>query len=98
MMANKVLTDTLSEPLNGATTATLDIDSGTGNLTIDGLTGGEQLLATGTLQYVEDQARPGTFVEAGVVKPTHGHWYIRTHADGRWTDNLLALPLRRRAA
>jgi hypothetical protein len=48
--------------------------------------------------YVEDQARPGTFVEAGVVKPTHGHWYIRTHADGRWTDNLLALPLRRRAA
>jgi hypothetical protein len=58
MMANKVLTDTLSEPLNGATTATLDIDSGTGNLTIDGLTGGEQLLATGTLQYVENQARP----------------------------------------
>jgi hypothetical protein len=48
-----VLTDTLSEPLNGATTATLDINSGTGNLTIDGLTGGERLLATGTLQYVE---------------------------------------------
>jgi predicted membrane protein len=53
IVANTVLTDTLSEPLHGATTATLDVNSGTGNLTIDRLTGGEPLLATGTLQYVE---------------------------------------------
>jgi hypothetical protein len=57
-VANKVLTDELSEPLNGATTAKVDIHSGTGNLTIDTLTGGEQVLASGTLQYVENQGQP----------------------------------------
>jgi hypothetical protein len=54
----KVLTDHLSEPLNGATAAKIDIDTGGGNLIIDRLTGGEQLLAVGTLQYVEGQALP----------------------------------------
>ena len=53
-----VLTDSLSEPLNGATTAKFDINVGDGNLTIDRLTGGEQLLAGGTLQYLENQGLP----------------------------------------
>ena len=57
-MATTVLTDTLSEPLNGATTATVDINSGTGNLTIDTRTGGEPVLASGTLQYAENQGLP----------------------------------------
>ena len=53
-----VLTDNLSEPLNSATTAKFDINVGDGNLTIDALTGGEQLLAGGTLQYFESQGLP----------------------------------------
>jgi len=57
-MAKKVLTHNLSEPLNGATTAKVNINTGDGNLTIDRLTGGEQVLATGTLQYLESQGLP----------------------------------------
>lgn len=57
-MANNVLTENLSEPLNGTTTAKVDINTGTGNLLVDRLTGGEQLLASGTLQYLEDQSPP----------------------------------------
>ena len=57
-MAKNVLTDNLSEPLNGATTAKIDINAGDGNLTIDRLTGGEQVLASGTLQYFENQGPP----------------------------------------
>jgi len=57
-MANKVLTHNLSEPLNGATTAKVEINTGDGNLTIDRLAGGEQVLATGTLQYLENQGLP----------------------------------------
>lgn len=63
-MANKVLTDNLSEPLNGATTARVDIDAGTGNLTIDRLTGSEQLLASGSLQYLEKQGPPATALDS----------------------------------
>ena len=57
-MAKNVLTDKLSEPLAGATTAKVDVDIADGNLTIDKLTGGEQVLASGTLQYVEKQGLP----------------------------------------
>jgi hypothetical protein len=57
-MATKVLTDNLSEPLNGATTAKVDINAGDGNLTIDQLTGGAQMLASGTLQYFENRGLP----------------------------------------
>ncbi len=52
------LTEDFSEPLNGATAAKVDIQVGDGNLTIDTLTGGEQLLAGGTLQYFESQGLP----------------------------------------
>ena len=57
-MAKNVLTYNLSEPLNGATTAKVDINARDGNLTIDRLTGGEQVLASGTLQYLENQGLP----------------------------------------
>jgi hypothetical protein len=57
-MAKNLLTNQLSEPLNGATTARIDIHAGDGNLTIDGLNGGEQVLASGTLQYFENRGRP----------------------------------------
>jgi hypothetical protein len=58
MMAKNVLTDNFSEPLNGATTAKVDINAGDGNLTIDLLAGGEPVLASGTLQYLENQGLP----------------------------------------
>jgi len=57
-MAKNVLIDNLSEPLNGVTTVKIDINAGDGNLSVDWLTGGEQLLASGTLQYFERQGRP----------------------------------------
>ncbi len=52
------LTEDFAEPLNGATAAKFDIDAGDGNLTVDTLTGGESLLAGGTLQYLESQGLP----------------------------------------
>ena len=49
-MAKKVLTHNLAEPLGGATTATIEIDAGTGNLAIDRLAGSEQVLVNGWCQ------------------------------------------------
>jgi hypothetical protein len=40
--------------------------------------------------YVEDSL--DNRVSVGVVVPQVGEKYLRTHADGKWTDNLLALP------
>jgi hypothetical protein len=40
--------------------------------------------------YVEDRMRDRA--DVGVVAPVHGQKYLRTYADGHWTDNLLALP------
>ena len=57
-MAKNVLIDNLSEPLNGVTAARVDINVSDGNLTIDRLTGGEQVLASGTLEYFEKQGLP----------------------------------------
>ena len=31
-------------------------------------------------------------VEVGVVEPDEGSKYLRTHADGKWNNNLLSLP------
>jgi hypothetical protein len=56
--ADDVLTHDLSEPLGGVTAAKFDFDTGSGNLTIDRLTGGEPLLAGGTLQYLENLGEP----------------------------------------
>jgi hypothetical protein len=54
----EVLTENLAEPLNGITAAQVEIDPGDGNLTIDWLTGGEPLLAGGTMQYLESIGVP----------------------------------------
>jgi len=53
-----VLTDQFSEPLNEATTARIDIHTDIGNLLIDRLSGGEQVLVSGTLQLLESQDPP----------------------------------------
>jgi len=42
--------------------------------------------------YVEDGA--GHRADVGVVAPAYGAKYLRTHADGKWTNNLLSLPRR----
>lgn len=59
----KILTYNLLEPLCGATTAKVDIDTATGNLTIDTLTVGEPVLASGTLEYIENQQMPTRSVD-----------------------------------
>ncbi len=56
--SGSILTDNLSEPLGGATTAKITIDSGPGHLTIGGLAASERLLTSGTLQYLESQGAP----------------------------------------
>jgi len=57
-MSNNLLTENLSAPLNGATAANVEIDTGTGNLTVDELPEVTQVLASGALQYFEKQGRP----------------------------------------
>jgi hypothetical protein len=37
-------------------------------------------------------ANNGTWVYVGVYRVQAGPIYLRTHADGKWSDNLLALP------
>lgn len=67
---SQVLTHSLSEPLNGATMAKVEIDAGSGNLTIDQLAGGEPVLASGTLQYFEKQGRPTRSVSSDQGRTT----------------------------
>ena len=59
----KILTCNLLEPLCEATTAKVDIDTASGNLTIDTLTEGGPVLASGTLEYVENQQMPTRSVD-----------------------------------
>jgi hypothetical protein len=63
-MSNNLFTDELSAPLNGATTANIEIDTGTGNLTVDDVPEDMQVLASGALQYFEKQGRPAEFFSA----------------------------------
>ncbi len=58
----KVLTLTLSESLDEARAAKFDINTDTGNLTIDRLANGDELLASGTLEYLESQNPPNWMV------------------------------------
>jgi Protein of unknown function (DUF3892) len=37
-------------------------------------------------------ANNGSWMFVGVVRPQVGAPFLRTHADGKWNDNLLALP------
>lgn len=57
-MSKKTLVHSLSEPLNGATAAKVEISTESGNLTVDPLTGSESVLATGTLEYLEGKEPP----------------------------------------
>jgi hypothetical protein len=57
-MSNNLRIRNVSEPLNGATAANIEIITGTGNLTVDDLPQGEHVLATGVLQYFEKQGPP----------------------------------------
>jgi len=57
-MANKVLTQNISQPLNKAKGAKIDINCGTGHLTVDKLNADDQALAKGTLQYLQNQGLP----------------------------------------
>jgi hypothetical protein len=59
---NKVLTHTFSEPLEGAANAKIDIRTRNGNLAIGSLAGNEEILVSGSLQYVENQGRPAPSV------------------------------------
>jgi len=40
--------------------------------------------------YVKDNL--GNVVSVGTAETAGGTKYVRTYADGKWTDNLLALP------
>jgi hypothetical protein len=55
---SSVLTQTLSEPLGSVTSAKIDIDPGDGNLIVDQLSSSDQELASGELQYLENQEQP----------------------------------------
>lgn len=49
------------------------------------------------VKWVDDggKAQVGTGTNAvpvGVVRPSYGEPYLRTYADGKWTNNLLNLP------
>jgi len=79
-MVKNVLTDKLSEPLAGATMAKVDVDVAEGNLTIDKLADGEQLLVSGTLQYVENQGLPTRSVN---VSNGHATLTLRARGTGR---------------
>lgn len=57
-MSKEILTQNLSVPLDDITKTTADIHVGDGNLMIDGSTGSEPVLASGTLQYTEKQGQP----------------------------------------
>lgn len=57
-MVKKIFTHNFLEPFNGERTAVIDIHAGDGNLAIEGLTGNEQTLAEGTLQYFENKGFP----------------------------------------
>ncbi len=62
-MAKKVLTHNLSEPLHGEMNAKFDVNTGSGNLIIDGLAGGEGVLASAELEYMEKQDPPAWSVD-----------------------------------
>ena len=57
-MSGKMLTQNISVALTEATTAVVDVNTRTGNLTIDKLSGSPQMLATGTLEYMQGQEPP----------------------------------------
>jgi hypothetical protein len=57
-MAKKILTQNIAEPINGANSVKIDINCGTGHLTLDKLDADNQALIRGTLQYLLNQGLP----------------------------------------
>jgi hypothetical protein len=64
-MTNNLLTDDLSQPLNGVSRANIDINSGAGSVAIDALLNGEQVLA-----------RADTFGRMSSSAPATRRWRI----------------------
>ncbi len=62
--SDSVLTYELREPLGDINAAKVDFNVGDGDLTIDGLPGGEPMLATGELQYLEGLNPPERTLES----------------------------------
>ncbi len=85
-MAKNVLTYNLSEPVGTAKAARINIDNGDGNMTIDGLTNGEPVLASGTLEYLEKQGLPTRTLDA-----TNGQAALTLKA-GKGQQTWLRLP------
>jgi hypothetical protein len=103
-MAGKVLIQNLSESLNGAESAKVNINSGPGHLVIDRLPDSEQLIAEGTLQYLEKQGvpsqsmnindgQPTLTLKAGDIKFTEFHHHCRPvaeHMSGKFNSTPLS--------
>lgn len=70
----------LSEPLDGTITAKVEIHSDSCNLTIDKLAAGEQLLASGTLEYGDKQRPPSPALDTRNGAAT---FTLRGHGAGR---------------
>jgi hypothetical protein len=64
-MAKNVLVEKFSEPINGVSTVKIDVHAGDGNLTIDPLTSSDNVLASGTLEYLETQSLPAHTLALG---------------------------------
>lgn len=75
--AGELLTKTLAEPLDGATSAKVTIDPGDGNLTLERNTSSEKKLASGTLQYFEKIGAP-----LSTVTSSNGLTTFTLSADG----------------
>ncbi len=87
---SKILTQQFSEPLGGASTSRVDIHASTGNLVIGRLEGNEEVLASGSLQYLENQSTPSRSVNVSAGLATFS---LRSDAIGK-----LRLPLPWRAS
>ena len=86
-MAKKVLTHNLSEPLNGATTAKVEINTGDGNLTIDTA---HRRRASAGKRHAAIPGEPGPAHPVGEHEQRPGH----PHAEGeRQRTTLVPFPL-----
>lgn len=86
-MAKQVFTQNLSEPLDGTTVAKIEINPGDGNLMIDKINGNEQVLANGTLEYLEKQDVP----VRSLIK-SNGQTIFKLRAGGTGSQPWFRLP------
>lgn len=86
-MGKQVFTQNLSEPLDDAKVARIDINPGDGNLMIDKIEGDEQDLANGTLEYLEKQNVPGR----SLIK-SNGQTIFKLRAGGTGRQPWFRLP------